>query len=606
MIMAYTSVVPSVSPQRNPPCRQYEVDQLLHRCFRSDILPDRADHKKFDDSQIFEQLYTPRRAWRDAVEPPDSPHPHESHLDRLFWDDSFPRSPICVLGAVGCGKSTLIDYYLRCHCPTKSERREDCDKKLILIFDARTIRDNTDFYHRFFLYLQSEMRERCLERGYNLDEAVRSRPTRPQNVREWVHAAFEELSRVVKRPMDAKPPFQFVALVIDNLDQASIDVQIRAVTEVEQWLHTPSIRLWRVFLPMWPTTFRALQNHQLTLLRGARTFEVGPIEATELVSIRERALQARLRKLGFGGSDSLVEYFADMARLSKDRLFRRINGLSHGNLRHILSLWESLLCGDAAHCLWRQSQGSRRSFEYELLDALLVGANDVLDHKEHRIANLFAMGVGRVKPRDLLIGHHALQLLAQGRDMQADLRQALVSLGYSNENIAAVEKSILTFNFLHQEPTADGSVAYEIHKDVVHEYIELRFEPAYVDNVALVTPVDPKYLPRMARTRGDRADDFTRRVGTTLAFIEFVRECEDQIRNPELVLRVSAGTLAQALGALQLDCLWVRMALRYQERLVGLRESGFLRSVDADWWETTLANPLFAAAQAAPRHLVSG
>jgi hypothetical protein len=602
--MSYTALVQTISPQRNPPCRKFEVDQLLHRCFRSDILPDRAEHKKFDDSQVFEELYTSRRSWRDPVEPPDSAHAHEAHLDRLFWDETFPRSPICILGAVGCGKSTLIDYYLRCHCPTKGDRRVEFDKKLVLNFDARTIRDNTDFYHRFFLYLQSEMRERCLERGFSLDDAIRSRPTRPLNVREWVHAAFEELSRVAKRGSDSKAPFAYVAVVIDNLDQASVDVQIRAVTEVEQWLHTPSIRLWRVFLPMWPTTFRALQNHQLTLLRGARAFEIGPIEATDLVASRERAMRSHLRKRGFAASDPLIEYFDEITRLSQDRLLRRINGLSHGNLRHILSMWEALLCSDAAHNVWRQSQGSRRSFDYELLDALLVGANDALDHKEHRIANLFTMGVGRVRPRDLLIGHHAVQLLAQGRDTRAEVRRGLISLGYAQENIDAVEKSLMTFNFLHQEPTADGSIAYEIHKDVVHEYIDLRFDPAYVDNVALVTPVDPKYLPRMAKTRGDRADDFTRRVGTTLTFIEFIRECEDQFRNPALVMRVSGETLAQALQALRLDCLWARMAMRYHERLVGLRDSGFLRSIEPAWWESTLSAPILADARQAPRYLV--
>ena len=134
----------------------------------------------------------------------------------------------------------------------------------------------------------------------------------------------------------------------------------------------------------------------------------------------------------------------------------------------------------------------------------LVGTNDALDHDEHRIANLFAMGAGRVRPRDLLIGHHALQLLGQDRHSQLDLHQALRSLGYAETNINVVEKSLLTFNFLHEEPAGGKKIEYEIHEDVVQEYLALRFEPAYVDNVAMVTPVEPKYLPRMSRTRGDR------------------------------------------------------------------------------------------------------
>ena len=266
----------------------------------------------------------------------------------------------------------------------------------------------------------------------------------------------------------------------------------------------------------------------------------------------------------------------------------------------MLALWESLLCGDTAYSIWKQSKQnpeSRRTFDYELLDALLVGTNDAFDHDEHRIANLFAMGAGRVRPRDLLIGHHALQLLSQDRHTQVDLHQALRSLGYSETNIGVVEKSLLTFNFFHEEPAGGKKIEYEIHEDVVQEYLALRFEPAYVDNVAMVTPVDPKYLNRMFRTRGDRPDDFTRRVGTTLAFLEFVRECEDQFRDPKLVTNTTPETFIKAIESLKLVCLWKPMALRYRDRLIGLMESGYLRTVNPEWWESTIGAPLFVQAR---------
>ena len=197
MSMSYTALVQNFTPQRNPLCRPFEVDRVLHRCFRSDILPDRADHPRFLDADIFGGLYLTARTWKDRIEAPQTDYPHETLLDMLFWDDTFPRKPLCILGMVGAGKSTLIDYYLRCFCPTRGNRQADFDKKLVLHFDARTIRDNTDFYHRFFLFLQSEMRNKCLERGFDLDDAVRRRPTQPQNVRQWVHAALEELTRVI-------------------------------------------------------------------------------------------------------------------------------------------------------------------------------------------------------------------------------------------------------------------------------------------------------------------------------------------------------------------------------------------------------------------------
>lgn len=605
MSVSYTTLVRGFTPQRNPLCRPYEVDRVLHRCFRSDILPDRAEYPRFQDTDIFGGLYLTTRLWKDRVEAPQTDHPHETLLDLLFWDDAFPRKPLCILGMVGAGKSTLIDYYLRCYCPTHGSRRAEFDRKLVLYFDARTIRDNTDFYHRFFLFLQSEMRIRCLERGFDLDEAVRRRPTQPQNVRQWVHAALEELTRVPGKPSSwATPtsPFPYVVLVVDNLDQSSIDVQIRAITEVEQWLRTPSIRLSRAILPMWPSTFRKLQNHQFNLLHGARVFEIGPIDCHDLMANRERAAGEFLQRYVAPGSHSVVDYMTQITRLGRERLLPRIKALAHENLRLTLSLWESFLCGDAAYSIWKQikhNPDSRRSFDYELLDALLVGTNDAFDHDEHRIANLFSMGAGRVRPRDLLIGHHALQLLGQDRHSQTDLHQALRSLGYAEANIQVVEKSLLTFNFLHEEPSGGKKVEYEIHEDVVHEYLALRFEPAYVDNVAMVTPVDPKYLPRMCRTRGDRAEDFTRRVATTLAFLEFIRECEDAFRDPRRVANTPSEVFIKALESLRIACLWKPMALRYHDRLVGLRDSGYLRTIDPDWWDATIGDPLFDLARQA-------
>ena len=91
MSMSYTALVQIFTPQRNPLCRPFEVDRVLHRCFRSDILPDRADHPRFHDGDIFGGLYLTTRVWKDRIEPPQTDHPHESLLDMLFWDDTFPR-----------------------------------------------------------------------------------------------------------------------------------------------------------------------------------------------------------------------------------------------------------------------------------------------------------------------------------------------------------------------------------------------------------------------------------------------------------------------------------------------------------------------------------
>ena len=47
---------------------------------------------------------------------------------------------------------------------------------------------------------------------------------------------------------------------------------------------------------------------------------------------------------------------------------------------------------------------------------------------------------------------------------------------------------------------------------MIAEYLDLLSEPAYLDDVAIVTPVDRSFRESMHRTRGDRPDDFPVRV----------------------------------------------------------------------------------------------
>jgi hypothetical protein len=45
------------------------------------------------------------------------------------------------------------------------------------------------------------------------------------------------------------------------------------------------------------------------------------------------------------------------------------------------------------------------------------------------------------------------------------------------------------------------------------------------------------------------------------------------------------------------------MALRYFDRLIGLRGSGYLRAIDPTWWALATGNPIFAQARQSPEFL---
>jgi hypothetical protein len=583
-----------ISNQVNRFAANPRIGELFNRCFDSDILPNRQRFpRRFSRGDVFANLYSSQREWKDAIEfAPDEQERHERYLDHLFWDPHLENPLICVVGPVGSGKSTLLDFYLRCYCPENGARQEDFDRKLVVYFDAGVVQDNTDFYHLFFLSIQASIRKQCEDRRFDIDAAISRRPTAPKNVREWVWAAFEELTRAAGRD-DPAAPFKYITLAVDNLDQTPPTVQIRAITEVEQWLNNPLIRLWRVFLPLWPSTFSYLRNHRFNMLRGVTVFEVGPINSNALLENHETAIEQQVASQGAALAEAALDYVSTMTSFASKRLLHRIVALSNGSLRLLLSLWGGLLRSSVAHDVWRQLKAepdSTRGYEYELLDALIVGASEVLNQRRHRVANVLAMGHAHARPRDLLIGPHALFLMRQGVKRHASLSEMLESLGYARGNIRDTVIALSAFNILHLTPSSrPDSIEYELHDPVIHEYLDLIWEPAYVDNIALVTPVDPALHSRMAKTRGDVADDFTRRVETTLVFLGFLRDCEASFCNPKhLRPGLDAARFRETLASLKLRCLWRGMANSYRARLTNLRRGGYLPKVDPSWWEKIL------------------
>src|SRR5262249_2981003 len=189
---------------------------------------------------------------------------------------------------------------------------------------------------------------------------------------------------------------------------------------------------WRVFLPLWPITFSYLRNHRFNMLRGVHVFRLGPLKTSTLIANHERVFERQLAAASSTVARQAAEYLSEITDFARKRLLDRILGLSHGSLRLMLALWGGFLRSEAAYSIWRQrltSAESSPAYEYELLDALIVGESESLNQRTHRIANLFTMGHAHVRPRDLLIGPHALFLMAQGFHRQRTLADALVRLG---------------------------------------------------------------------------------------------------------------------------------------------------------------------------------
>src|SRR4051794_25870121 len=52
----------------------------------------------------------------------------ENEMDQIFWGTNFSRY-LYIVGDPGSGKSTFLDYYLRCFCPNAEIPPRDFTKK---------------------------------------------------------------------------------------------------------------------------------------------------------------------------------------------------------------------------------------------------------------------------------------------------------------------------------------------------------------------------------------------------------------------------------------------------------------------------------------------
>jgi hypothetical protein len=610
--MSRRKLIEKVQDRPNEFARIPAVGTAINRCFGEELLPlwKDSDLGKFDHQEIFGDMYVSEREGDESLRAVTNTasFPHEAYLDQLFWNDNPSYTKIFLLGDVGCGKSTLVNYYLRCYCPANGRKREEFNAKLVISLNAIEYPDIADSTENFYHYAQGVLRRNCESRGIDLEDLVKQHFLRHMNVRQWVLHAMEQLSDAANTKLNSFP-IKYLVLVLDNLDQCTPDIQKKTLAIAEGWLRSRTINIWRVIVPLWPSTLKRLQYQDFGPARRGIEFSVGALPVQQIIQRRTEALANEINKAQPISlqSEEAFTYVAGIYGLVRRKLLQRINGLCNDNLRHKLRLWKGLINGEPALNLWRQLKGSSdqsRLYEYELLDAILCGTQDCFCPESTGIANVFTMGERGEEPRNLLIGLHALVLLDRAIvAYRSTLNTELMRLGYRSSDIQALERSLRYFNIYHEIPPRHGvdkDAELEVHPSVLQAYLELCLEPAYLDNAAMVTPVDPVILGYMVRTRGDRAESFPTRVTSTIRFIDFLRTNEEAFSDTQTIDSHVQTNFNLYLARAQLPYFWKEMAGKYYDRLSSLRERGYTLNVSDSWWDEVLRRPIFEEAKVPP------
>ena len=617
--------------------RNATLAEVLETCLDRDILPHRANHPfrfPWNPSQV--SMYVSRRMLQGAevYDSPDAEFRYEHVLSQMFWqgptddEDETDRRRLCILGPTGCGKSTFVDFFLRWYCPERSPRAADFGRKIVVWFDAKDARGNDQLRNHFFVAAQAWIRAACKERKIDINDLVGRRTLPKENIGAWVLVALEELSSLAQ---DGHPAVEYLVLFVDNMDQCPVKVQERILSLLENWLDLPTLKIWRVILTMWPTTHDSLKNTMVNLMRNWKVLRLGVIQTEALIENRHAVIKNRTSKLrqqaagAAPGQGDLHDSFSSFMDVSLRLWSQRLGGtiteagegdeadesssmktagglvreLCNGDLRRELGLLHGFLTGQGAHRIWQQTRSTSaqpRRHDYELVESLILGPHDYMVANTNGIGNLFMLGHRQTHARDLLIGPHMLYLLKASVTIHTYqvLCSTLAALGYTENNFDHCFSQFLGLGILH-EVRSDGyhNVGYEAHDTVVNAYHHLLFrELAYLDCVAPVTAVDDECLDEMRKVQSASGDAFSQKAGWSLAFLRFLRRMEAAFCDASRVSEAVRTRFCAKLDLLGLPCLWRHLALRYRQRLGGLRASGYLPHLTDEWWDETIYSPI--------------
>ncbi len=512
--------------------------EAIRSCLDTEILPRRKDFpRRFTEKDIPYNRYYGSRVPIDPLlaELPNDDGQYERLMQSCFWkgigspESALHEPELYVTGPVGSGKSTFVDYYLRHFCPEKGDYPKEFDKKLVVYFDARGLEYQAYASHAFFDRLQSAIEVHCKEHNVTLNLS----PSRNSISRS------QEALNILSDYCMASPDYKYLVVVLDNLDNCTVSVQRQLIQYVNDIRNYTDIELYRVIIPLWPTTYDTFSQSTEALTAGKPRIHLGPPLEAEFIEkrltvIKDRVIEeTRLFEGPSSDRPSPGEYadfidFVDFVFkcLQSEELGTLIRDLSSGDLRRELWLWEGVLRSTAAQSVWdAYKENPRRKYEYEWMESLIAGDLRTRSGHAGRIANLFAIHHDHITPRDLLAGFHGCFLLKDCQHRR-DWYTSMVRLGYSEEHLTGLEAAFRRYNLLHPVPEKFTGENFEVHERTVDAYIDLATNVTYVDNMAMVTPVNHNVQQQISITSGHTTRDLQRRVESSIAFIEFIQSQE--------------------------------------------------------------------------------
>lgn len=484
------------------------------------ILPHRHPARRTFDKKDA-PMYVSRRPLRGSVRGVKITDPdflYENLLFNVFWTPNQKKKFIFLTGTIGCGKSTLTDYFLRCYCPDIVADEEKFSKKMILHIDSKGCID----VNRFYFNVIASQKTFCETHGLDTLAKVAKGSG---DARERSYDFLEALTNEMR---DGALQGYYLVIVIDNIDQSPMDVQKEAITFAQDICEENSkVEVYKLFFPMWPNTLENLADQNFLRIRPEEFTKID-LSAPEINHVVRRKVKRLLRSFKVNGK-SAREYIRSIKHKVQPKEYGLIVGLSYNNLSLVLSHYAGLILSDGMKTYESLTEHAFR--EYQVIDSLVAGRYKTHNALSSLVLNPFCYGITRTDaPNSFLLPYLLFFLREQHYELE-DVVKFFKRLSVSESTIVDCLEKLADKHVIHFDLYREGTKRICVHHRVRRAQIALLTAPAAIDNWAQTTPMPRSFVEGRTPTVGYVVDDFQKRVENTLSFLKFLEDREAVIVN---------------------------------------------------------------------------
>jgi hypothetical protein len=498
-----------------------------------------------------------------------------------------------IEGKEGMGKSTFLQYYFSYFLPhyhrfesydemvegPTQEWSEKVSRHIVLCADLYGVHTSSDMYTAIATSFSQQ-----LAKWPNLPRDVLD-PADSANVpvdslQTILSRKMDKLARLTQNSSAVEERKYFITWVFENTDLMPDDLQVDLVSSLVRCVPQEIPKrcpytlvdemeriLWKIIIPARPETHLRIIS-ELEELRNKEVWKLAPIPWRGLDHTRGRLLAHLVNDSGRHvyeivralekRKSPLKITIPEMAALSLRDAFTA--GISEGNggggtAAVAKSIQDQLVNDSARRYLQirrrvamsrvineRLDQGRRQGWRRPMIvpfyyfDGLMCGEEGVYRPSEddNLILNLYDMGVslGDSLAFSLLVGVHTMGLLCSGNSWN-DVATKLLQIGYPKPDVTKALLWLETKGVVKRTGKSEsGEQEYEVEQSVVNAHWSLLRERAYTDNVAIALARKLNLIKAGDNPETDSTNyaHFAFRVQLSCAFLNFVKQAQDQVR----------------------------------------------------------------------------